>query len=128
MPGNGEEHNYASPPHLVMLSDAILGISDLAREVAELKNQIQLMRADFEQMARSMDEFQKQVTQIKNKTIDEMIKISGEALDERLENIGNELSRMCKELRSGGRRSHPRRQQTKSRSGLFSWLFRQNRK
>ena len=79
-------------------------------------------------MARSMYEFKKQVTQIKIKTIDEMIKISGEALDERLEYIGNELSRMGKELRSGGRRSHPRRQQAKSRSGLFSWLFRQNRK
>ena len=85
MSDNGEQRNYALPPHLAMLSDAILGISDLTKEVQELCKQLHLMREDVVQMGRSMDEFQKQITKIKTKTIDEMIKISGEALDERLE-------------------------------------------
>lgn len=123
MSDNGEQRNYALPPHLAMLSDAILGISDLTKEVQELCKQLHLMREDVVQMGRSMDEFQKQITKIKTKTIDEMIKISGEALDERLEEIGSELSRMGKELRSGGRRSHPRWQQAKNRPGLLSRLF-----
>ena len=110
-----------------MLSDAILGISDLAREVAELQNQIQLMRADFEQMARSMDEFQKQVVQVKTKTIDQILKISGEALDEQLEKVEKSFARMSKEVRSSGRRSHPSRRTT-SRQGWFFWPFGRSRK
>lgn len=123
MSDNGERRNYALPPHMAMLSDAILGISDLTKEVQELCKQLHLMREDVVQMGRSMDEFQKQVAQVKTKTIDEMIKISGETLDERLGEIDREFFRMAKELRTGGRRSHPRWQQAKNRPGLLSRLF-----